>query len=62
MGGIGDAVSYTVIALGFVLLIFLGALFFVQASRRGNLRSKLVRGRRAGEQRRGSRGVRSGGS
>lgn len=45
MGGIGDAVSYTVIALGFVLLIFLGALFFVQASRRGNRRFKWWRGR-----------------
>jgi hypothetical protein len=40
MGGIGDAVSYTVIALGFVVLIFVGALFFVQASRRGNRRFK----------------------
>jgi len=45
MGGIGDAVSYTVIALGFVLLIFLGALFFVQTSRRGNRRFKWRRGR-----------------
>jgi hypothetical protein len=40
MGELGDAVSYTVIALGFVLLIFLGALFFVQATRRGNRRFK----------------------
>jgi hypothetical protein len=40
MGELGDAVSYTVIALGFVVLIFLGALFFVQASRRGNRRFK----------------------
>jgi hypothetical protein len=40
MGDLGDAISYTVIALGFVLLIFLGALFFVQASRRGNRRFK----------------------
>jgi hypothetical protein len=40
MGGIGEAVSYTVIALGFVLIIFLGALFFVQASRRANVRFK----------------------
>jgi hypothetical protein len=47
MGGIGDAVSYTVIALGFVVLIFLGALFFVQVSRRGNRRFKWRRGRRA---------------
>ena len=50
MGGIGDAVSYTVIALGFVLLIFLGALFFVQASRRGNVRFKWGRRRSEGEQ------------
>ena len=40
MGELGDAVSYTVIALGFVLLIFLGALFFVQVARRGNRRFK----------------------
>jgi hypothetical protein len=40
MGELGDAVSYTVLALGFVLLIFLGALFFVQATRRGNRRFK----------------------
>ena len=40
MGELGDAVSYTVIALGFVVLIFVGALFFVQASRRGNRRFK----------------------
>lgn len=46
MGGIGDAVSYTVLALGFVLMIFLGALFFVQATRRGNRRFKWWRGRR----------------
>jgi hypothetical protein len=59
MGDIGDAVSYTVIALGFVLLIFLGALFFVQASRRGNVRFKWGRGRRAEEQPRDSRGVSS---
>jgi hypothetical protein len=52
MGEMGDAVSYTVIALGFVLLIFLGALFFVQASRRGNLRFKWRRRRGEGEQRR----------
>jgi hypothetical protein len=44
MGGLGDAVSYTVLALGFVILIFLGALFFVQASRRGNRRFKWRRG------------------
>jgi hypothetical protein len=51
MGGIGDAVSYTVIALGFVVLIFLGALFFVQVSRRGNRRFKWRRGRRAEDSR-----------
>ena len=44
MGGLGDAVSYTVLALGFVVLIFLGALFFVQASSRGNRRFKWRRG------------------
>lgn len=44
MGELGDAVSYTVIALGFVLLIFLGALFFVQVTRRGNRRFKWSRG------------------
>ena len=53
MGGIGEAVSYTVIALGFVLLIFLGALFFVQVSRRGNVRFKWRRGNRPEEHRRG---------
>lgn len=53
MGGTGEAVSYTFIALGFVLLIFLGALFFVQASRRGNLRFKWRRGAPPDEQRRG---------
>ena len=52
MGDIGDAVSYTAIALGFVLLIFLGALFFVQASRRGNVRFKWGRRRSEDEQRR----------
>jgi len=49
MGGTGDAISYTVIALGFVVLIFLGALFFVQASRRGNRRFKWSRGRQSQE-------------
>jgi hypothetical protein len=62
MGDLGDAVSYTVIALGFVLLIFLGALFFVQASRRGNVRFKWGRARRAEEQRRREEGVSSRGS
>jgi hypothetical protein len=51
MGSIGDAVSYTVLALGFVLMIFLGALFFVQVTRRGNRRFKWRRGRRAEERR-----------
>ena len=46
MGEIGDAVSYTVLALGFVVMIFIGAFFFVQASRRGNRRFKWGRGRR----------------
>ena len=50
MGGTGEAVSYTFIALGFVLLIFLGALFFVQASRRGNLRFKWRRSARPEQQ------------
>jgi hypothetical protein len=45
MGDVGSAVSYTVLALGFVVLIFLAALFFVQASRRGNRRFKWWRGR-----------------
>ena len=47
MGGTGDAISYTVIALGFVVLSFAGALFFVQASRRGNRRFKWWGGRRS---------------
>jgi hypothetical protein len=49
MGELGDAVSYTVIALGFVVLIFVGALFFVQVARRGNRRFKWSRGQQ-GEQ------------
>lgn len=53
MGGTGEAVSYTLIALGFVLFIFLGALFFVQATRRGNVRFKWRRGGRPEEHRRG---------
>jgi hypothetical protein len=52
MGELGDAVSYTVLALGFALLIFLGALFFVQVSRRGNRRFKWWRGPRPEEPRR----------
>lgn len=52
MGQIGDAVSYTVLALGFVVMIFLGALFFVQVSRRGNRRFKWGRERREREQQR----------
>jgi len=52
MGDIGDAVSYTAIALGFVLLIFVGAFFFVQSSRRGGLRFKWGRRRAEGEQQR----------
>ena len=54
MGGTGEAVSYTVIALGFVLLIFLGALFFVQVSRRGNVRFKWWRRGERGEEHRRS--------
>jgi hypothetical protein len=38
MGQLGDAVTYTLIAVGFALLIFLAALFFVQVSRRRNVR------------------------
>jgi hypothetical protein len=45
MGQLGDAVSYTFIAVGFAVLIFLGALFFVTATRRGNRRFKWWRGR-----------------
>jgi hypothetical protein len=47
MGELGDAVTYTVLALGFVVLIFVGAFFFVQASRRGNRRFQWGRGRSA---------------
>jgi len=49
MGGIGDAVSYTALALGFVVLIFVGAFIFVQAARRGGRRFKWSRDRRTGE-------------
>ena len=49
MGGIDDAVSYTVLALAFVVLIFVGAFVFVQASRRGGRRFKWSRDRRAEE-------------
>lgn len=48
MGGIGEAVSYTVIGLGFVIMIFVGAFVFVQASRRGNRRFKWWRTRETG--------------
>jgi hypothetical protein len=47
MGELGDAVSYTVLALGFVVLIFVGAFIFVQASRRGSRRLKWSRDPRA---------------
>lgn len=50
MGEIGDAVSYTVLALGFVVLIFVGALFFVQAARRGNRRFRWGRSRGSGHE------------
>ncbi len=49
MGGLDDAVSYTVLALGLVVMIFLGALIFVQASRRGNRRFKWRRGQHTEE-------------
>ena len=49
MGGIDSAVSYTVLALGLVVMIFVGALVFVQASRRGNRRFKWWGGRRAAD-------------
>jgi hypothetical protein len=49
MGELGDAVTYTVIALGFVVLIFIGAMFFVHAARRGNRRFKWGRDRSADE-------------
>jgi hypothetical protein len=45
MGGTGEAISYTFIALGFVVMIFLGALLFVQLTRRGNRRFKWGRTR-----------------
>ena len=44
MGDVGDAVSYTALALGLVVMIFLGALVFVLAARRGNRRFKWGRG------------------
>ena len=47
MGETGDAISYVLLALGFVVMIFVGALFFVQATRRGGRRFKWWRGRRA---------------
>ena len=40
MGGIDEAVGYTMLGLLFVVLIFLSALIFVRASRRGNRRFK----------------------
>ena len=49
MGDVGDAVSYTALALGLVIMIFLGALVFVLAARRGNRRFKWGRARRADE-------------
>jgi hypothetical protein len=49
MGGIGDAVGYTMLALGFVVMIFVGAMVFVQATRRGGRRFKWWRGRRDAE-------------
>lgn len=52
MGDVGSAVSYTVLALGFVVMIFVAALFFVQAARKGNRRFKWLRGRQTDEPRR----------
>jgi hypothetical protein len=46
MGGMDDAVGYTLLALGLIVLIFVGALVFVQASRKGNRRFKWGRARR----------------
>ena len=51
MGEIGDAVSYTVLALGLVVMIFVGALVFVQAARRGNRRFKWRRSQQPKERR-----------
>ena len=45
MSGIDDAISYTALALGLVVMIFVAAMFFVQASRRGNRRFKWGRGK-----------------
>lgn len=42
----GQAVSYTLFALVLVLMIFLSALAFVLAARRGNRRFKWRRGQR----------------
>ena len=55
MGELGDAVTYTALALGLVVLIFLGALFFVQTARRGNRRFKWRRGQQQSETRRAER-------
>jgi hypothetical protein len=55
MGGLDDAVTYTALALGLVVLIFLGALFFVQMARRGNRRFKWRRGGQQSEVRRAER-------
>jgi hypothetical protein len=46
MDATGPAISYTFFALVLVLLIFLSALAFVLAARRGNRRFKWRRGHR----------------
>jgi hypothetical protein len=46
MDATGPAISYTFFALVLVLLIFLSALAFVLAARRGNRRFKWRRGQR----------------
>jgi hypothetical protein len=49
MGTVGSAWSYAILGVIACILIFAGAFFFVQASRRGNRRFKWWRGRRNGE-------------
>jgi hypothetical protein len=49
MGGLDDAVGYTALALGLVVMIFLGALLFVQMARKGNRRFKWRRSQQPNE-------------
>ena len=49
MGTVGSAWSYAILGVIACILIFAGAFFFVQASRRGSRRFKWSRGRGAGE-------------